>query len=214
MIKNVIFDVNKVLRHLKKQPVKNCFSKDLLDDLKNFDSNKSLSELIKYVFVKDIYESYDLGLISKEHLIQNLSERTGESIEFIAETMNYRIKEENNEIFLPMIDYIKMLRSKNIKTFILSNMGKDLADLLTEWLGTDNFDDIIFSCDVHMKKPNHDIFECALKRFNINASETLFVDDQLENIKQFEKIGVKGFLFDYKKLELQIKLLNQIIFNA
>ncbi len=212
MIKNVIFDINKVLRKLIHVEIDKFLSKQAVSKLKN----KSIStsrELIRYIFTPEVFLNYDLGLISRNEVIKRLSKSCGECEMVIKEAMDARIDKRHNKIFAEMLELNQFLRSRGVKTFILSNMGADLAKNLTDWLGKNNFDDIIFSCDVHMVKPNREIFELALKRFNISASETLFVDDLKANLDAFASLGVKGYLFDYKNLDSEIESIKNIVFK-
>lgn len=57
------------------------------------------------------------------------------------------------------------------------------------------FKDIVVSGDVKMIKPNAEIFEYALKRFKIEAAESIFIDDNLNNVNAAIQLGIKGIHF-------------------
>ena len=44
-------------------------------------------------------------------------------------------------------------------------------------------------------KPDPYIFEVLLERYELNAEELLYLDDNVENIRQAEKMGIQGILF-------------------
>ncbi len=159
MIKNVIFDVNKVLRILKDEPLKNYLSPKLFEKYKKQYNNTTSSTYIKQVYHNSIFTQYDLGLIERDDLIIRLSEKYHEPLEVVREFMDNRCLKEHNVIFESMINLVKELRKSGVKTYILSNMGKDMSEALMDGLGKENFDDIVYSGDVHKSKPKKDMFE-------------------------------------------------------
>ena len=51
-------------------------------------------------------------------------------------------------------------------------------------------------------KPDPRIFQLALQRFGIKAEETVFIDDNPNNVAGANALGIKGILFEGKdKLE-------------
>lgn len=57
------------------------------------------------------------------------------------------------------------------------------------------FEDILVSGVEKMKKPDPKIYQLALKRFNINASQALFIDDNARNVIAAEKEGISSIHF-------------------
>ncbi len=214
MIKNVIFDVHKVLRLLNNEPLEDYLPKKLFLKYKTRYANTMSKDYIKKVYQNSIFTQYDLGLIARDDLILRLSEKYNEPIEVVKAVMDSRLLKKHNSILKPMIKFIKSLKKHGFKTFILSNMGNDMATVLTKMLGRKNFNDIIFSCDAHMIKPNKDIFEYAVERFKINPSESLFIDDTAPNLEPFKNMGGHTFLFDYKNMDNEIEKIAAIIKNS
>ena len=52
------------------------------------------------------------------------------------------------------------------------------------------FDAFYLSHDIQLRKPNKNIFEFILIQHNIEASECLFIDDTLENIKTASELNM------------------------
>ena len=48
---------------------------------------------------------------------------------------------------------------------------------------------MIISGQENLIKPNIAIYNLAVERFNLNPSETVFIDDKIENIISAKKIG-------------------------
>ena len=63
-------------------------------------------------------------------------------------------------------------------------------------------EDMVISGIEHVMKPDHRIFEIALDRFGIEASETVFIDDNPNNVKAACEMGIHGILFQSKDLLL------------
>ncbi len=52
---------------------------------------------------------------------------------------------------------------------------------------------ILFSFDLHLSKPNPEIFEFVLNQHRLVPSETLFIDDTFEHIEAARKLGLKTY---------------------
>ena len=57
------------------------------------------------------------------------------------------------------------------------------------------FDGRIVSGEEKTRKPFQEIYELTLSTFGIDASETLFIDDNLRNIKAAESCGIECIHF-------------------
>ena len=57
------------------------------------------------------------------------------------------------------------------------------------------FEGIVVSGTEKTRKPYPEIYQITLDRFNIAPSETLFIDDNLRNIKGAEALGINGIHF-------------------
>lgn len=65
------------------------------------------------------------------------------------------------------------------RTFMLSNSDVVNAEYFTKYLGTTRqcFDEIFFSYMIGDRKPSENVFKHILAKHNLNADETLFIDD-------------------------------------
>jgi len=62
------------------------------------------------------------------------------------------------------------------------------------------FEGIIVSGEEKTRKPFPDIYELTLKRFNITAEKSIFIDDNLRNIKAANDLGINGIHFETPEL--------------
>jgi len=54
----------------------------------------------------------------------------------------------------------------------------------------------IFSYSVRQVKPDVEIYETLLKKYQLTADECVFIDDRMENIEGAEKAGIHGICFE------------------
>ena len=52
------------------------------------------------------------------------------------------------------------------------------------------------STEMHMMKPNKDIFISAIQTLNVPPEDVIFIDDKEENIKTASLLGLKTILFE------------------
>ena len=57
------------------------------------------------------------------------------------------------------------------------------------------FDGIVVSGEEKMVKPNPEIYNLLLGRYNLNASESVFIDDRQRNVDGANQVGIQGILF-------------------
>ena len=64
------------------------------------------------------------------------------------------------------------------------------------------FDVFYLSQEIHLRKPNADIFEFVLKENNLIPNECLFIDDTKENTKTAEDLGFNIWNIDETKEDI------------
>lgn len=97
------------------------------------------------------------------------------------------------------LEAIRRLRTAGKRTFVLSNtnpiMFHSVIDRFFRQEGlaiNDYFDGIIASFAERVCKPAPRIFDILLRRYSLDPSRTLFIDDSQANIDAAEKCGIKG----------------------
>ena len=64
---------------------------------------------------------------------------------------------------------------------------------------------LLMSGEDNMMKPDAEIYELSITRFNLIPQETVFIDDKLENIEAAKKLYLKTIhLIDPNKIEAEI----------
>lgn len=101
---------------------------------------------------------------------------------------------------LGMEELIKDLKTKGYRIFGLSNWSVEtFAQVRHVYPVLDLMEDMVISGVEKVMKPDHRIFELALNRFGIEASETIFIDDNPNNVKAACEVGIRGILFQSKE---------------
>ena len=73
-----------------------------------------------------------------------------------------------------------------------------------------NLDDLFikayYSFELGLRKPSKEIFETVLKNENLNAAETLFIDDSEENIEAAKSVGLQTIHLPSPNTVLELEL--------
>lgn len=62
-----------------------------------------------------------------------------------------------------------------------------------DWL--DLFDELVFSCELGVNKPEKEIYEICLRKLKIPPGECLFVDNSAKNVKGAVNSGMHAIQF-------------------
>lgn len=89
---------------------------------------------------------------------------------------------------------IHLLKEKGYKIYLLSNYPKELFAFHTK--DADFMKDIdgkVVSYEIHVTKPNLDIYRHLLEKYSLNPKECVFFDDREENTKAAEELGILSY---------------------
>lgn len=95
-----------------------------------------------------------------------------------------------------VLQYLKENRGRIPKLAMISNMVDDTLVFMREhydWL--DLFDELVFSCELGVNKPEKEIYEICLRKLKIPPGECLFVDDSSNNVRGAIESGMYGIQF-------------------
>lgn len=110
------------------------------------------------------------------------------------------IQEKSNG-FVPIKKNVKIVQKLkgSYRLFLLSNFDKEtFAQLYHRYRPIfDLFDGMVISGTVGLLKPYKEIYEHLLETYQIDPESAIFIDDQSENLREPQKMGIKTIL--YKK---------------
>lgn len=90
-----------------------------------------------------------------------------------------------------LLDFIRSLRPR-YKLGIISDAFLSARARVQSVFHADIFDIMVFSAEEGVTKPDPVIFRCALERLGVSAEETIFIDDQLQNVNGARSLGMKA----------------------
>jgi putative hydrolase of the HAD superfamily len=140
---------------------------------------------------------YDRGDLTAEEYWLKLAAQTNSSLDLeqieILRQVEVEIWAHTNP---DMLDWVRQLHAKEIKTALLSNMPWDLVNHVRtncQWM--ENFAFKTFSAEVRIIKPDPAIYEHTLRGLGVAAAEALFVDDRETNIRAARSLGIRSIQF-------------------
>ena len=105
------------------------------------------------------------------------------------------------------IDILDYLIKKKYSCYVLSNWSAEtFVGMIEDYSFLKKFNGMIISGQDNLVKPDYKIYKLAISRFNLIPTETVFIDDRLENIEAAKKLNFKTIhLLDPNTIEEQIK---------
>ena len=165
--------------------------------------------LEEVIFDRLYWDELDKGTISNEQTLKGIKSRIPERLWELADKIYYNWIYNIPEIdgMSELIDYIK---SKGIKTYLLSNISKYFAEHINEVPILNKLDGLVMSGPIGIVKPSQEIFSHLCQKFDILPSESIFIDDRNDNIEGARKFGIQGYVFDGNAEKLR-EYLNEIL---
>lgn len=187
-IKNIIFDLGGVIMGL-----------DVPRTIKEFE-RLGITNVVNdtgHHYANPIFYDLEIGKISEFEFIEKLRNMS------VLNPSNNQIREAWNAMILDMprekIDMLFHLK-ETYNIFLLSNTNSIHKEKFIREVNDENnisFNDLFlkayYSHEVGIRKPDTEVFEFVLSNSNLNPSETLFVDDSLDNIKAAQNLGIKTY---------------------
>ena len=184
--KNLIFDLGGVIIDIKREAAVKA-----LENLGIVEADRLLGEYEQ----KGLFLMLEEGRISDSEMYDSLLAlvNTGTTCTDIKTAF------EDFLVGLPVerLHTVERLREKGYKTYVLSNTNPIFYN---DWIAkafrqdgksiNDYFDGIVVSFQELMCKPNPGIFRNILDRYQLNPSETLFLDDSAANCAAMGAFGV------------------------
>lgn len=184
MYKNVVFDIGNVLLSFNPQ----AYLKD-----KGLE-NKS-KHLYKEIFLAKEWLSLDRGTLTEKEVIEVYVSRNKDYEEEIRLVFDgwYNILQPIEE----SVEILKTLKSNGYNLYYLSNFHHlAFEHILKEYDFFKIFDGGVVSYEEKLLKPEKEIYETLIRRYDLDRNETIFVDDTKINVEMANELKIKGILFE------------------
>ncbi len=184
----MIFDVGVVILNLDNQRTEDAFTSLGVKDFRTYFGHGHASSFFK---------EYEVGRLSDQQFVDSIRQLTGLSVPDGAIVASW------NALLLDFpperIQLLKQLR-KTYRLFLFSNTNAlhlaALQQTYSENFGggslEDHFEKTYYSHLLGMRKPDKESFEHILQENQLNAGETMFVDDAIINVEGAERVGLRG----------------------
>lgn len=181
MIKNIIFDFGDIFINLDKEII--------YREIEKFGGAKEVS-----LEIMELNMSYEVGAISTEKFVNDLAlvypKASKEDIIRIWNGMLLDFPDER-------LEFITQLAKENkYRLFLLSNTNELHIDQVSVIMGSkfdafrNSFEQFYLSHEIHLRKPNAEIYNFVLSQNGLKAEETFFIDDTKENTDAAEELGI------------------------
>ena len=192
-IKAIIFDVGGVLevgrysiltfRRHRSLSVHSFMAKQFNIDLDQwFDS------------IDTAYTESIVGKLTKKQTLERIAKNvntTPEHLEKLFIKSYQKHFKRNNKLY----QLAFKLKEAGYKIAILSDQWPVSKEVLIRDKDASRFDVVVISHEVGFRKPNPKIYTLTLKKLKLKANQTLFIDNQIWNIKPAKKLGMNTILF-------------------
>lgn len=187
MLKNIIFDIGGIILEWGNKPIQKFLNK----------SDEEVKKISKIIYGDKRFKNCILGNLSQVDYMKQLIVENPEYSDDIYKILS----EEYQEKVLPLIkenfEKIIELKNKGYKIYLLSNITDVSYNYLKNKLKIlDLIDGGVYSFKEHTKKPDKEIFNILIKRYNLNKDETIFFDDSAKNVKAGNEYGIKSYVFE------------------
>lgn len=191
------------------KPVKNIIF-DLGGVLLNLDYNKTTAAFIALGYeqfgdlfsqckASPVFEDFETGRISEEGFLDHLSSLSSRPVSHqqIISAWNAMMLDYRTAT-LPILEDL----SSKYNLYLLSNTNsihlRFFREIFLRDTSMNNFDSYFlmtwYSHEIGLRKPYPETFAFALAEGNMDAEETLFIDDSLANIEGAARLGIQTHL--------------------
>ena len=202
MIRNIIFDVGKVLVSYEPEQM-----------MKNLGYTDEQIQVVKSaMFDNPLWDESDRGIRTMEEYHEGFLKNNLEQKDIIQKA--YEHIGDAIELFPYAIEWILKMKKRGYRVYILSNYSEYTFEVTKKKLVfLQLMDGIVFSYEARVGKPDAGIYKKLINEYSLEEKESVFIDDRRENIEAAEKLGIKGIHFlNYEQardeLELYLKANN------
>ena len=186
MIKNIIFDFGAVLVD---------WNPHYLFD-KYFKTIEESTWFIKNVCTSEWNAEMDCG----KSFAQAVKERTAMFPDYAEPLKLYETNwmDTMGEEMPGMYDLIKSLKENGFPVIYgLTNWSAEtFPEVKKRYRIFSLIDKMVVSGEVKMLKPNPEIYQALLNKFNLKAEDSLFIDDNVKNVEGAKNVGMNALRFE------------------
>lgn len=201
MIKNIVFDMGKVLVNYDADRVCAHFIEDL----------KERREVRLSIFQSMEWLMLDMGIITEEYALEKMQGRLGtEHEKEMAALCLAHWHEYNMWPMQGMEEVVQSLKERGFGIYLCSNASLRLLECYQIIPGITCFDGLMFSAEEKCIKPQKEIYLRLFQKFGLQPEECFFIDDLQMNIDGARECGMDGYCFADADVERLKSVLYQL----
>ena len=186
-VKNILFDLGGVLLNLDVAQTRNAFLQLGV---------MQIDELFQLGHAASFFREYEIGTISDEEFVERTRQlahpgTTGAQVIDAWNVMLLDFPAERVQLLKELKNKYRLFLFSNTNAIHLQAFHKTYRDAYDAALD-DHFEKAWYSHLINQRKPDVAAFEYVIKHSNIEAGETLFIDDALINVEGARKAGLQA----------------------
>lgn len=188
MIDTIVFDIGMVM-------VNFCWEKYL----RSFRYPEKLHQSVAdAMFLSSQWNEYDRGELTDQEMLESFINNQPECEKEIREVFENVGK--TIEAYDYAVSWVKKLREKGYKVYYLSNFSKrTLIQGEKEMKFHKEMDGGLFSFEIKKIKPEREIYQTFIEKFQIKPERAVFLDDNKKNLDGAKPFGFHTILFTSKE---------------
>ncbi len=195
MIKNIVFDMGRVLVDFRPKEI-----------MERFGVPEEDRQLIQNeLFLSLQWVRMDRGAISDEEACENMCKNVPERLhKYVREII---FNWDKPIIPVPGVaELVHELKDMGYGIYLLSNVSRRHSEYWSRVPGHEYFDGLFLSANYGLLKPHYEIYKKFFEEFSLKPEECLFIDDAPANIEGALCCGMEGIVFHNDIEDLRNKL--------
>jgi putative hydrolase of the HAD superfamily len=192
-VRAVVFDVGGVIARQDIAAADRAFSRSgVLSDI----TAEAVARARANGDLTDIWAEHSCGRVSPDVYWSAVLVQLGKepTVEAVAEMRRVQRMTLWSLVDTDVLDLAKSLRRNGAPRLgVLSNSSVDYEPHIDQFDGL--FDVLQFSHQVGVRKPMEEAYEILLASMDVEATQTLFIDDKLRNVTAAARLGINAFHF-------------------
>ena len=137
-----------------------------------------------------------LGQITEDDVRRHWQRRLGLTDDQVAELMADYWRWYVGSLDQTLVDWFASVRGRGLKAGILSNSGPGAREAERHWGFEEMTDDLVYSHEVGLAKPDPAVYALAAARLGVEGSEIAFLDDVGANVAAARAAGWHAVLHE------------------
>ncbi len=192
-VRNLVFDIGGVLIGFRSPEmlVEAGFTQDEID------------EFSRKVFLDPLWKEFDLENIPYDEIVEAYVQKYPEEEEMIHWVFSHT---HLMPVHWPEVwEKVRALRDCGYRLYFLSNYSSVMfRNHLTGVWALDEMDGGVVSCQVHRAKPDPEIYQILLEKYDLKPEECVFFDDRGENVEGARAVGMQSRQVEGKEHMLEM----------